>query len=88
MFMHGGFGHIAGNMLYLWIFGNNVENRFGHVWFLIFYLLAGLVGSLGQIALDPSSIIATLDRADSGSGGLVDARLAKRSHPFERPTER
>ena len=40
MFMHGGFGHISGNMLYLWIFGNNVEHRFGRTWFLIFYLLA------------------------------------------------
>ena len=40
MFMHGGFGHIGGNMLYLWIFGNNVEHRFGHVLFMAFYILS------------------------------------------------
>ncbi len=64
MFMHGGFGHIAGNMLYLWIFGNNVEHRFGHVWFLIFYLSAGLVGSFAQIALAPDSVIPNLGATD------------------------
>ena len=45
MFMHGGVGHIAGNMLYLWIFGDNVEHRFGHLPFLVFYLSAGLVAT-------------------------------------------
>ncbi len=74
MFMHGGFGHIAGNMLYLWIFGNNVEHRFGHVWFLIFYLLAGLVGSLGQIALEPSSIIPNLG-ASGAIAGVMGAYM-------------
>ena len=68
MFMHGGFGHIAGNMLYLWIFGNNVEHRFGHVWFLIFYLSAGLVGSFAQIALAPDSVIPNLGASGAIAG--------------------
>ena len=74
MFMHGGFGHIAGNMLYLWIFGNNVEHRFGHVWFLIFYLLAGLAGSMGQIALAPNSIIPNLG-ASGAIAGVMGAYM-------------
>ena len=57
MFMHGGLGHIGGNMLYLWIFGNNVEHRFGHVLFMAFYLLSGLVGSLAQIVIDPDGVL-------------------------------
>ena len=60
MFMHGGYGHIAGNMLYLWIFGNNVEHRFGHLWFLIFYLTAGVAASLAQILAGPNSVIPNL----------------------------
>lgn len=74
MFMHGGFGHIAGNMLYLWIFGNNVEHRFGHVWFLVFYLLAGLVGSAAQIALSPSSVVPNLG-ASGAIAGVMGAYL-------------
>ncbi len=49
MFMHGGWAHIGGNMLYLWIFGDNVEDALGHVKFLIFYLLCGVVASLAQV---------------------------------------
>lgn len=49
MFMHGGFGHIAGNMLYLWIFGDNLENRMGHTRYLIFYLICGLIASLSHV---------------------------------------
>ncbi len=74
MFMHGGFGHIAGNMLYLWIFGNNVEHRFGHVWFLVFYLVAGLAGSLAQIASNPDSIIPNLG-ASGAIAGVMGAYL-------------
>lgn len=50
MFLHAGFLHIGGNMLYLWIFGDNVEDRLGHVWYLIFYLFCGLVANGAQIA--------------------------------------
>lgn len=49
MFMHGGIAHIAGNMLFLWIFGDNVEDRMGHLRYLIFYLLTGVIASLAQV---------------------------------------
>jgi membrane associated rhomboid family serine protease len=74
MFMHGGIGHIAGNMLYLWIFGNNVEHRFGHVSFLLFYLFAGLVASFAQIVLDPNSVIPNLG-ASGAIAGVMGAYL-------------
>lgn len=57
MFMHAGWLHIAGNMLYLWIFGDNVEDRFGHVKFLIFYLICGLAATFAQMAFTNQSII-------------------------------
>lgn len=74
MFMHAGFGHIAGNMLYLWIFGNNVEHRFGHGWFLLFYLVAGLVGGLLQIIFAPYSVIPNLG-ASGAIAGVLGAYL-------------
>ncbi len=49
MFMHGGFAHIAGNMLFLWIFGDNIEDRLGHVKYLLFYLLCGVIASLSHV---------------------------------------
>ena len=55
MFLHGGFFHLAGNMLYLWIFGDNVEDQLGHVRFLVFYLLCGLAASLLHIFTTPNS---------------------------------
>ncbi len=70
MFMHGGFMHLAGNMLYLWIFGDNIEHRFGPVTFLGFYLVAGLAASATQIALDPQSVIPTLGASGAISGVL------------------
>jgi membrane associated rhomboid family serine protease len=79
MFMHGGFGHIAGNMLYLWIFGNNVEHRFGHRWFLIFYLISGLVASFAQIMLAPQSIIPNLG-ASGAIAGVMGAYLVLFPH--------
>ena len=81
MFMHGGFGHIAGNMLYLWIFGNNVEHRFGHGWFLLFYLLAGLVASAAQIMANPSSVIPNLG-ASGAIAGVMGAYLVL--YPYNR----
>jgi membrane associated rhomboid family serine protease len=68
MFLHGGFFHIIGNMLYLWIFGDNVEDAFGHFWFLIVYLFTGVAGSLLQIVLMPSSTIATIGASGAISG--------------------
>ncbi len=70
MFMHGGFGHLSGNMLYLWIFGDNVEHRFGHAAFLAFYLVSGLVGSIAHIAMSPDSVIPTLGASGAISGVL------------------
>lgn len=49
MFMHGGFAHLFGNLLYLWIFGDNIENRIGHLRYLIFYLLCGVIASLAHV---------------------------------------
>ena len=57
MFVHGGFGHAAGNLLYLWIFGDNIEDQLGHGRFLLFYLAAGVVAALAQAAMDPGSVI-------------------------------
>ncbi|MEP0548219.1 MAG: rhomboid family intramembrane serine protease [Rhodothermales bacterium] len=70
MFMHGGFAHLFGNLLYLWIFGDNVEHRFGHGIFLAFYLVSGLVASAAQIALDPGSVIPSLGASGAISGVL------------------
>jgi membrane associated rhomboid family serine protease len=70
MFMHGGLLHLAGNMLYLWIFGDNVEDNFGHGRFIAFYLIAGLVASFSQIALDPRSPIPSLGASGAIAGVL------------------
>jgi membrane associated rhomboid family serine protease len=70
MFMHGGIAHILGNMLFLWIFGDNVEHRVGHVVYLLFYLGAGVVASLAQIATNTDSVIPTLGASGAISGVL------------------
>jgi membrane associated rhomboid family serine protease len=57
MFLHGSWMHVIGNMWYLWIFGDNVEDRLGHGRFIIFYLLCGIAAAVGQIALDPLSTL-------------------------------
>lgn len=56
MFMHGGLFHLAGNMLYLWIFGDNVEGRLGHIKFFMFYILCGLAAALTHIFTSPKSL--------------------------------
>src|SRR5215467_2542718 len=55
MFMHAGWVHLLGNMLYLWIFGDNVEDNFGHVKFLIFYLICGIAATFAQLFFNASS---------------------------------
>jgi membrane associated rhomboid family serine protease len=70
MFMHGGIAHILGNMLFLWIFGDNVEHRVGHIPYLLFYLAAGLIASFAQIAVDPESVIPSLGASGAISGVL------------------
>ena len=57
MFVHGGLGHVGGNLLYLWIFGDNVEDRLGHGRFIVFYLATGVVAALSQTAMDPESTV-------------------------------
>lgn len=74
MFMHGGWLHLIGNMLYLWVFGNNVEDVFGHVGFLIFYLVTGLAASFLQIAIAPSSRIPNIG-ASGAIAGVLGAYL-------------
>jgi membrane associated rhomboid family serine protease len=70
MFMHAGWLHILGNLLYLWIFGDNVEDRFGHLGFLIFYLVCGLVATFAQMAFDLHSDIPTLGASGAIAGVL------------------
>jgi len=70
MFMHGGLFHIAGNMLYLWIFGDNVEDTLGHGRFLLFYLLSGVAAALAQIVVNPDSRIPMVGASGAVSGVL------------------
>jgi membrane associated rhomboid family serine protease len=70
IFMHGDWLHLGGNMLFLWIFGDNVEHRIGHVAYLVFYLLAGIVASFAQIFTNTDSIIPTLGASGAISGVL------------------
>lgn len=70
MFMHAGWVHLGGNMLYLWIFGDNVEDRFGHIQFAIFYLLCGLVATFAQLAFSMSSNVPNLGASGAVAGVL------------------
>ena len=70
MFLHGGWLHFLGNMLYLWIFGDNVEDRLGHVRFLVFYLLCGVAAALGARLIDPSSKIPMIGASGAIAGVL------------------
>jgi membrane associated rhomboid family serine protease len=70
MFVHAGFFHVAGNMLYLWIFGNNIEDAMGRVRFLVFYLLCGLAAAYGQILMGPGSRIPMVGASGAVSGVL------------------
>jgi membrane associated rhomboid family serine protease len=69
-FLHGGWLHLLGNMLYLWIFGNNIEDRMGRVRFAVFYLGGGVVAGLAQTAIDPSSTVPMV-----GASGAIAATL-------------
>jgi len=70
MFMHAGWLHLGGNMLYLWIFGDNVEDRFGHIGFLIFYFLCGLAASFAQLAFSLGSSVPNLGASGAIAGVL------------------
>jgi len=70
MFLHAGFWHLAGNMLYLWIFGNNIEDVLGKFRFILFYLVCGTIAALGHIATDTSSVIPMVGASGAVSGVL------------------
>lgn len=70
MFLHGGLVHLGGNMLYLFIFGNNVEDRMGHAMFLLFYLVGGVIATYAHVATDPSSPVPLI-----GASGAIAAVL-------------
>src|SRR5215470_4876303 len=74
MFMHGGWMHIIGNMLYLWIFGNNIEDVLGHVRFVLFYLLCGTAAALAQSLADTHSEIPMIG-ASGAIAGVLGAYL-------------
>lgn len=74
MFMHAGFGHIFGNMIFLHVFGDNLEDRFGHLGYLIFYLISGLAASTLQIFVEPNSNIPNLG-ASGAIAGLLGGYL-------------
>jgi membrane associated rhomboid family serine protease len=68
MFLHGSWSHVIGNMWYLWIFGDNVEDRVGHGRFIAFYLLCGIAAALGQVAADPHSTLPTIGASGAIAG--------------------
>jgi len=68
MFLHGSWMHVIGNMWYLWIFGDNVEDRVGQGRFVVFYLLCGVAAALGQTAIDPSSTLPTIGASGAIAG--------------------
>jgi membrane associated rhomboid family serine protease len=68
MFLHGSWMHVIGNMWYLWIFGDNVEDRVGHGRFVVFYLLCGIVAALGQVAIDSQSVLPTIGASGAIAG--------------------
>ena len=71
MFMHGGWAHLLGNMLFLWVFGDNIENRIGHIRYLIFYLVCGIIASLCHVFVSGSdSLVPSLGASGAISGVL------------------
>jgi membrane associated rhomboid family serine protease len=90
MFMHGGIAHIAGNMLFLWIFGDNVEDRMGHLRYLVFYLLCGVLASLAHVfitaafASDQSGMLVPSLGASGAISGVLGGYLVL--HPRRRVT--
>lgn len=89
MFMHGGWAHLGGNMLYLWIFGDNIENRLGHVRYLAFYIVCGIIASLSHVfstlILNQNSLVPSLGASGAISGVLGAYLLlfpTRRVHAF------
>ena len=76
MFLHGGWLHVLGNMWFLWIFGDNIEDLLGHAKFLVFYLLCGIVAALGQVIANPNSTVPMVG-ASGAIAGVMGAYLIK-----------
>lgn len=74
MFLHGGLLHLGGNMLFLWVFGNNIEDHLGRAKYIVFYLIAGVVATIAHIAGDPDSIIPVVG-ASGAVAGVMGAYL-------------
>lgn len=70
MFLHGGWGHLLGNLLFFWVFGNNVEDSMGRVRFLVFYLVCGVIAAASHVLLDPTSPVPTVGASGAISGVL------------------
>jgi membrane associated rhomboid family serine protease len=79
MFLHGSWMHVIGNMWYLWIFGDNIEDRLGHGRFIVFYLMCGVVAAVGQVAIDPSSTLPTIG-ASGAIAGVMGAYFVLYPH--------
>jgi membrane associated rhomboid family serine protease len=79
MFLHGGWLHFGGNMLYLWIFGDNVEDRFGHLRFLAFYLFCGALAVFGQVSMNPDSLVPMIG-ASGAIAGVMGAYFVLYPH--------
>jgi rhomboid family protein len=70
MFLHAGFLHLAGNMLFLWVFGNNIEDTLGKVKFVLFYLVCGIAATVTHVAFDPNSLLPTVGASGAVAGML------------------
>jgi membrane associated rhomboid family serine protease len=83
MFLHGGFLHLAGNMLYLWIFGNNIEDKLGHLRFVVFYILCGFISAYAHAITAPRSVVPMIG-ASGAVAGILGAYilLFPRAHVF------
>ena len=79
MFLHGSWSHVIGNMWYLWIFGDNVEDRMGHGRFIVFYLLCGVGAALGHVFVEPSSFVPTIG-ASGAIAGVMGAYFVLYPH--------
>ena len=79
MFVHGGIAHLLGNMLFLWIFGDNVEDRMGHLRYFFFYLACGFVAAIAQVALEPQSLVPMVG-ASGAIAGVMGAYLVLYPH--------
>lgn len=79
MFLHGGFFHLTGNMLYLWIFGNNIEDSLGHLRFIVFYVTCGIIAAASHILISPDSQIPMIG-ASGAISGVLGAYLLLHPH--------